>query len=210
MSVSYKNLKIKRNRRCQDCGILIARFGALRCRKCAKQGVLHSGYKDGRSITPKFCKCGTQIKWQNKICNPCYNKVKSERMKKKWSNPEYKTRVVRKWRQNCSISPNTKEVLISSLLHTLYPKEYKFVGDGSFMIEGYNPDFINCNGQKKIIEFFGDYWHDQKEYVKRDKLKMKVYKKYGYKTLVIWQSELNDMKKVTNRIKKFHEVSQCL
>ena len=34
---------------------------------------------------------------------------------------------------------------------------YKYCGDGSVIIGGLNPDFINTNGEKKLIEVFGDY-----------------------------------------------------
>jgi len=35
---------------------------------------------------------------------------------------------------------------------------YIFVGDGSFIIAGYNPDFINTNGEKIAIEVFAKYF----------------------------------------------------
>jgi G:T-mismatch repair DNA endonuclease (very short patch repair protein) len=62
------------------------------------------------------------------------------------------------------------------------------------------PDFININGQKKIVEFFGDYWHKD---INRDKIRLKTYKKYGYETLVIWQSELDNMAYVEDKIREF-------
>ena len=82
--------------------------------------------------------------------------------------------------------------------------EYKFVGDWKFVINGFNPDFINCNGQKKIIELFGDYWHNLPGAVERDKRKLKEYKKYGYKTLVIWEKELKNLMSTTEKIFGFH------
>lgn len=38
--------------KCQDCGKQLARYDAKRCRKCAKQGKLHSNYIDGRTGRP--------------------------------------------------------------------------------------------------------------------------------------------------------------
>lgn len=64
-------------------------------------------------------------------------------------------------------------------------------------------DFINCNGQKKIIELFGDYWHNRKEVKKRDKKRIKTYAKYGYETLIIWEHELKNRKKLKNKILNF-------
>lgn len=84
------------------------------------------------------------------------------------------------------------------------PKEYKFTGDGGIILGGFNPDFINCNGQKKIIELYGDYWHNKKELISRDKRRLKTYKKYGYKLLIIWEHELKDPEKVISKIMEFN------
>lgn len=103
-----------------------------------------------------------------------------------------------------TIAPNKPETYLIKLLNKLLPKEYKFVGDGKFFIFGFNPDFVNCNGQKKIIEMFGDYWHNRTDAKKRDILRLIAYKNYGYKTLIIWEHELKNLEKVTNKIKEFN------
>ena len=89
------------------------------------------------------------------------------------------------------------------MLNTLLPKEYKFVGDGKVFIANFVPDFINVNGQKKIIEIFGDYWHKRPEVIKRDKRRKIAYKKYGYKTLIVWEHELKDLEKLEKKIIEF-------
>ena len=50
---------------------------------------------------------------------------------------------------------------------------------------GKNPDFINTNGEKKLIEYAGRYWHTGEEMDKRTEL----FAKYGFKTLIIWDNE---------------------
>jgi G:T-mismatch repair DNA endonuclease (very short patch repair protein) len=85
------------------------------------------------------------------------------------------------------------------------PNEYKYVGSSDFWIEGLNPDFINCNGQKKIIELFGDYWHNREDSKIRDKKRLKIYKKYGYETLVVWEKELKDMNKLKTKLINFNK-----
>lgn len=35
--------------------------------------------------------------------------------------------------------------------------------------------------------------------------RIKTYKKYGYKTLIIWQRELKDLEKVKERVLLFHQ-----
>jgi len=88
-------------------------------------------------------------------------------------------------------------------IESLLPKDYKYVGNGKFWIEGFNPDFINTNGCKKIIEAYGDYWHNLPTYKERDIKRLKMYKKYGYKTLIIWQHELNDLSTLKEKISQF-------
>lgn len=59
------------------------------------------------------------------------------------------------------------------------------------------PDFANCNGKKDVIEVFGDYWHSAKvtkEHWERTELgKMMTYGSLGYRCLVIWERELNNL-----------------
>lgn len=102
--------------------------------------------------------------------------------------------------QRCS--PNKPENEILSILNSLYPNEWKFVGDGEVVIAGKCPDFININGQKKIVECFGDYWHRGEDPQDR----IDIFKPYGYDTLVIWESELKDIAAVTKRVQGFMEV----
>jgi len=76
------------------------------------------------------------------------------------------------------------------------------VGDGSFVINGFNPDFVNINGQKKIIELFGDYWHRNTQI--KDKKRIKTYNKYGYKVLIVWEHELENINKLKIKLQKFN------
>lgn len=98
-------------------------------------------------------------------------------------------------------SPNKEETYLINLFkeHNI---PYKFVGDGKIIIENRCPDFINYNGQKKIIEFFGEHWHKiEDEQIKRD-----IYSKYGYETLFIWGKELKNKKELLNKVKLFDEI----
>jgi len=77
---------------------------------------------------------------------------------------------------------------------------YRFVGDGKVVIEGRNPDFINCDGQKKIIEFFGEHWHEEKD----EEIKRQIYERYGYKLLVLWGKDLKDEENLLNKVLEFN------
>lgn len=94
-------------------------------------------------------------------------------------------------------SPNGTELVLNQLLKTNFPHEWKFVGNGRVVIEGKNPDFININGKKLIIDLFGKHWHDEDEIEPR----INLFAKYGYKTLILWDYELKDEKNAIERIK---------
>lgn len=102
--------------------------------------------------------------------------------------------------------PNSKEFQLNSILQSIWPKEWQFVGDGKVVIEGFCPDFINVNGKKLIIELFGDYWHNRIGAKEKDQRRIKAYKSKGFDTMVIWENELsqssNVIKKITNFIER--------
>jgi len=131
-----------------------------------------------------------------KLSNEHRRKV-SEATKRSWKNPE----VVERKRLAFNLHPNKPETFIFSLLEKLYPGEWKYTGDFSFMIGGKNPDFVNCNGQKKCIEHYGTYWHKGDD--PRDRINL--FRSYGYDTLVIWEHELKDFKKLRRKIFNFAE-----
>lgn len=116
---------------------------------------------------------------------------------------EKKNEWMAKIRKSLQCFPNKPKSAILSILESIYPGEWKFVGDGQVVISGKNPDFINVNGQKKIIELFGDYWHRGQN--PEDRAEM--FKPYGYETLVIWERELKDIKTVMTKIQAFAEAA---
>lgn len=95
--------------------------------------------------------------------------------------------------------PNYRELQLLKILDNLYPNEWKYVGDGSFIINGKNPDFINCNGKKLIIELFGERWHDKSE----EESRKEAFKPYGYNTLIIWVRELRDIITLKDKLSLF-------
>jgi len=99
-------------------------------------------------------------------------------------------------------SPNKQELKLLKILESMYPGEWKFVGDGKVIIDGKCPDFINVNGQKKIIELYGERWHENHDPQDR----INVFKPYGYDTLVIWVRELQNSSKAKKIIQTFYEI----
>ena len=118
-----------------------------------------------------------------------------------WANlsEERKNTWIKNNRTSQRQSPTMPEKKMMSILDELYPGEWKFVGDGQVIIDGKCPDFINVNGSKKIIEVFGDYWHRGEDPQDR----CDIFKPFGYKTLVVWESEFKDVNCVKHRLNGF-------
>jgi len=122
---------------------------------------------------------------------------KSFSQKNKWQDLEF----CKKQTESRAIVPNKPETFLTNLLNDLYPGEWKFVGDFSFMIGGKNPDFVNIDGQKKCIEHFGTHWHKGDNPQDR----INLFKSYGWDCLIIWEHELKNFKALRRKIFDFAE-----
>jgi len=164
--------------------------------------------KKGKSIWPngrlflegtkkKMSKTRKRLFKEGKLKNWCEGKNLPEKTKKKL---RLTTSLARK--RGCyNIKPNKPEkIMINLIKENNLP--FNYVGDGQVIIGGFNPDFLSKN-PKKIIEVFGDYWHNLSKIKNRDKKRFGEYKKYGYETLVIWEHELKNPFQVLNKIKGF-------
>ena len=165
-----------------------------------KIGVSNTGKKRTEEVKKRISKSET-----GKIVSKKTRKKISLANLKNWKDKNYREKQIEAILKGSDLSPNKPEKLLIRLLTKLLPKEYKFVGNGKMIIDRFNPDFININGQKKIIEHFGDYWHNLPNYKKRDEKRLKTYSDYGYKTLVIWENELENLNKVEEKILKFNK-----
>ena len=140
----------------------------------------------------------------------------SKGIKRLWENPEYKAKMVkiRKefWKQKDYASmmikafhfkPNKPEKMLNLLLSQILPREYHLNVHGDYIVGGKIPDFVNINGQNKLIEFYGNYWHTEEEAQER----IAYFKKCGYGTLIIWESELENINNVVTKILEFHNLT---
>jgi len=196
---------------CVDCGKKLNTRTAKRCWSCHKNKV-HKNHPIA------YCKfCGVQLKtWFSDTCERCHLKKLhkhntgkklskkqilfiKKRMLLSWKDEKFRNKVF-KGRTNCfTVRPNKPETVLLNLL----PKNFEYVGDWSFVIDRFNPDFIDKKN-KLIVELYGDYWHKRPDYIERDKRRLKTYKKLGYRTLIVWESELNDLDKVKEKISNFY------
>jgi hypothetical protein len=115
-------------------------------------------------------------------------KILSEISKKLWKDENF----LKKVHENYNRKPSKFELLVLKKLQQIFPNEWKYTGDGSvwITIEGkhYNPDFMNINGKKIIIEFNGFYTHNKQQ----DDLRQKAFEKIGYRTIFIYPKDLGD------------------
>ena len=106
-----------------------------------------------------------------------------------------------------NISPNRLEKRLIVIINK-YNLPFKYVGDWQFILGGRCPDFLNCNGEKKVIEVFGNYWHSplynpkiKSQYIYQET--MKHYNNHGFKCLILWEHELNKLpeQRIVEKIK---------
>ena len=138
---------------------------------------------------------------------PEYRESLSRGQKSVWENPEY----IERRRKLNGAKPNNQEMKLIRLLHDVCPKEFAYNGNLSLctVIGGKIPDFLNINGRKQVIEFFGDWWHSEKftgvPEEKAEKDMIEHYKQLGFDCLIIWERELSESNRETlvARIKEF-------
>jgi len=129
------------------------------------------------------------------------NPEQSKRMEQLWQDPEY----ISKQMKARGVCPNKAELFLDEFFQGLLPNEYKFVGEGKdrdFIIAGKCPDFVNINGQKKIIELFGEHVHE----IEEEQQRIDLFANHGYQTLIIWYNELKDMDKLKTKVLEFNKV----
>lgn len=139
--------------------------------------------------------------------NPEFRKNRRKQLIEQWKDPDYRDRAVRAIMKGNSIKPNKPEKLLITFLNHILPNEYRYVGDGQFILSGKCPDFLNINGKKKLIELFGNYWHSKKitgiKPKQHEEERINHFQQFGFDTLIIWERELKNLNKVANQITQF-------
>jgi G:T-mismatch repair DNA endonuclease (very short patch repair protein) len=97
-----------------------------------------------------------------------------------------------------NIKPNKPEKLLKRLFEKHY-LPFTYTGGGDVWIGNHNPDFLNDNGKKQVIEFFGAYWHPHSDAAQW----ITHYKKYGFECLIIWEKEMSNMANVLEVVETY-------
>lgn len=131
----------------------------------------------------------------NKPKSVMHNHNVSLAITEKWKNEEYAKSIIKATHPK----QNKAERHLDNILQEYFPNEWKYVGSGDFFLNGKNPDFMNVNGKKLLIELYGERWHNKSEIDPRKE----IFAEYGFDTLFIWESELEDRDGVVDKIENF-------
>lgn len=119
----------------------------------------------------------------------------SKASKARWRNPAFSNKVLK----HLHAKPNKLESKVLKII-TTHRLPFEYVGDGSFLIENVNPDFIHSKGQKIAIEVFGRAFHDPtyKHKIKEIPLHQtqrgrdKIFMRNGWKCIFLWSHKLRN------------------
>jgi len=170
-----------------------------------KKGVMPIPWNKGKSM-PKEIKEKVSKSRKGKGLHPKEWRIRMSKLsKERWKDPEY----VKKIASSQHKKPNKHEEVVDKLIQTNFPNKFLYTGDGKHgtSIGGKIPDWLNVNGEKKVIEYFGTYWHKPNKW--RNNLPyhqtydgtIDHYKKYGFDCLIIWKEELKDLERIIEKIR---------
>jgi len=102
-------------------------------------------------------------------------------------------------------SPTWPEIFTGIILERNFPGKWAYNGGGQqgVHIGNRTPDFIHRNGWKGVIEVFGVYYHAEDEVEE----KIRYYKGYGYRCLVLWEYECYESY-IVSEVKKLSSVME--
>jgi len=101
--------------------------------------------------------------------------------------------------------PNVAEKKLESIVNRYFPGEFRLNVKNGVIVGGKVPDFVNVNGNKTVVELFGDYWHGRRVTGRSTKAeedrRRRHFADWGFKTAIVWESELANKRLVRKKIK---------
>lgn len=181
------------------------------CELCGKEFVIREydiacGKRKGKYCSNR-CAGKAHSKKVKRTCQTCGKEFEvslwgSEHGRGKYCSKSCAGKAIRQT-QNIS-KQHTKPEMIFGRICEDCNLPFHYVGDGSLWIgkeKVLNPDFCELNGKKIVVDILGDYWHSPllnrnvPEYATLN-YRRKHYKKYGWKAIFFWES---DLKREDNR-----------
>jgi len=151
-------------------------------------------------------------------CQSPENKMRvSKQSKELWQKPEYRQKMLNRmntlgFHEKRTAGLLTQPTKPESIFGNLTPNTIHYTGNGSwwrrlllrlsngeYIEVNKNPDF-KVDGQRKVIEIYGDYWH------RNDKPQdiIDAFARISYQCMVIWEHEIHeDIKGVLDRVAEF-------
>lgn len=184
--IECKNVGIgkKENKKCKNCGKIFSAYQKKKycSQKCYFEEIFYRGRiekiclncKEKFITQPSYVKRNEGIFCSRK-CSSIFNS------KKNWNNKEWKEKQIKLMLTGLLKRPTSLEKQMISIIqkHNL---PYKYTGDGSFWIAYKNPDFVNVNGEKKVIEVANDYKLHHPENYANDR--RKHFSSYGWTSFI--------------------------
>jgi|SRR3990172_1159117 len=133
--------------------------------------------------------------------------IPNYKLKQRWQDPDFGKRFM----SFQHVKPNKPEQFIDSILQSNFHNEWKLNVKGETILNGKVPDWINCNGQKKVILFNGIYWHlwrfqkNNPDLTKQrvEERERNPYEELGFSVLHIWEDELINTEQIIQKINEF-------
>lgn len=111
------------------------------------------------------------------------------------SKREVVDRMLRSLRKSQKVYPNKGEQMMIEFFKE-NDIDLTFCGDGSFILDGKLPDFVNYE-KKVVVEYNGRFWHSKNEWndaYDDSQERKEFFESRGYKFYVIWDDEFEEKK----------------
>ena len=171
-----------------------------------KMSLIHRGikfteqHKKNLSISHKGLLKGRKFTEEHKRNLSLANKGQIPWIKGKHWPENTKQQRIRNMLKIMNARPNKFETRALAYLETIYPKMFKYTGDGSFLVNNRSADAYSRT-LNTIALFNGCYWHlkikgysitdENKRIIER--IESHPFLDAGYKVMFIWEDELNKM-----------------
>lgn len=141
---------------------------------------LHNGMAGNKEAGERISQAA-KARWQD----PEWREKQCQIRKELWQNPEHRERQIKAILRGLCQRPTSYEQKIIDLIKK-HHLPFKYVGNGEVIIGYVNPDFININGQKSLIETYSIFFHKPNYEAER----AKRFARYGYRTLFLNDNNL--------------------
>jgi len=183
----------------KDCGITCSKICHYKLRSERFKGKNNPNWKKhpSKEIREKISKSHMGFKYSEET-----KRKHSKLLKRNWQNPEFIKKILKSQRKK----PTNPEKIFNELT----PNIIRYVGNRAWwkkLDDGkyHNPDF-KVTGQNKVIEIFGDYWHNKKSFpeILSPQELIDLYKQMGLDCLIFWEHEIyNNQEEILEQVNQF-------